>query len=59
MKNIKIIPEIICKCKNPEKIAMVYPVPDICNYCRKFIIVQRERLSEENIRNTNICDSPN
>jgi hypothetical protein len=29
--------ELVCKCKEPEKIVTVHGLDDICNYCRKIV----------------------
>lgn len=29
---------LICRCKAQDKISMVYPLYDVCSYCRKVIL---------------------
>jgi hypothetical protein len=34
---IEIPIEAICECDKPERLGLVYPLPDICTYCKKII----------------------
>lgn len=43
MKTYTIPKEAVCDCRHQIKITTVYPLPDICKYCRKAILKEEDK----------------